>query len=270
MISQPKKKFKRVTKNWDDFWAEFWRVRLVGTDEVVGWKNQQVVDFCIDVLKLKPGMRVLDLACGAGFQAMLLAEHGMTVHGIDITEKLIRHARNLEKKRGLSATFEIGDMRSFSVKQPFDRVVVLGMSFGFGTDEENERTLAAIYRATKPGGMILLTGQHPYSSSNTLGPEWMETDEGFLVHRPHFDPLTSRLGGMWELVRPDGTVVAEGENPESDGIRCYTAPEMTRMLGEAGFVKPQFYGSWFLPPAELQWFSPELITVAEKPSKRRA
>lgn len=30
-----KKQYKRVVKTWDDFWAEFWRIRLVGSDEAL-------------------------------------------------------------------------------------------------------------------------------------------------------------------------------------------------------------------------------------------
>lgn len=259
--------FKRVEQSWEKFWAEFWRIRLVKDDESVVWKNQQVVDFCWEVLELRKGMSLLDLGCGAGYQAQLFAERGVQVHGVDISAKLVAHASRNAAERGLPAIFEVADMRTFSVAKPFDRVVVLGMSFGFGSDGENRSTLDNIFRATKKSGRILLTGQHPYSASTHTGPEWLETSEGVLVHRGEFDPIMSRLGGSWELVRPDGTIVTEGENPESDGIRCYSVPEMRDLVEEAGFVKPRFYGSWFLPPPELQWFSMEMITVADKPKR---
>ena len=262
------RQFKQVTKSWEDFWAEFWRIRLIKDDDAVVWKNQQVADFCWNVLELRQGMTVLDLGCGAGFQAELLAERGIQVHGIDISNKLVDYASKHAKRRGLSATFDVGDMRNFAVRKPFDRVVVLGMSFGFGSDEQNRASLKNIFAATKKGGKVLLTGQHPYSASTHTGPEWLQSSEGVLLHRGEFDPITSRLGGSWELARPDGTIVTEGENPESDGIRCYTVPEMHDLLSAAGFVNPRFYGSWFLPPAELQWFSMEMISVADKPKSR--
>lgn len=264
------RQFKRVEKSWDEFWAEFWRIRLLAEDDAAQWKTQQVVQFCMDVLHIRPGMRILDLGCGAGMQAHLFAESGVIVHGIDISPPLVKHAAAVAKKRKLKATFAVGDMRDLTVTEPYDRVLVLGMSFGFGTDEENAATLHNIYRAVKPGGKILLTGQHPYSASTHTGPEWVETAEGFLVHHGEFNPLTCRLGGLWELVRPDGTVVTEGDNPESDGIRCYSVPEIQSLLAAAGFVKPRCYGSWMLPPIELQWFATEMITVAERPRSPEA
>lgn len=263
--TQKIKPFRRVEKSWEEFWAEFWRIRLVQDDDAVIWKNQQVLEFCWDVLKLREGMTMLDLGCGAGYQARLFAERGIRVHGIDISKKLTTYAAAQAKKQRVPATFEAADMRTFTVKEPYDRVVVLGMSFGFGTDEENRATLRNIFRSTKPGGKVLLTGQHPYSASTHTGPEWMETNEGFLLHRGEFDPITSRLGGSWELARPDGTVVTEGVNPESDGIRCYSVPEMRDLMIATGFTPPQFYGTWMLPPMDVQWFSMEMITVAEKP-----
>jgi ubiquinone/menaquinone biosynthesis C-methylase UbiE len=269
-VIPPRKIFRRVEKTWDEFWAEFWRIRLVSGDESVTWKNQQVVAFCNELLKLKPGMTMLDLGCGAGFQAHMFAEQGIKVHGIDISPPLVNHANTLAKKQGLSATFEVGDMRDFKVKEPYDRVVVLGMSFGFGTDEENIACLKNIYKAVKPGGKVLITGQHSYSATSQTGPEWVETAEGFLVHHGEFDPITSRLGGMWELVCPDGTIITEGDNPESDGIRCYGVPEMTNMLREHGFTHPSYFGTWMLPPAELQWFSMEMITVTGRPAEAKS
>jgi len=262
-----RKTFKRVEKTWNEFWAEFWRIRLVKDDETVTWKNQQVVEFTTEMLGIKKGMRVLDLGCGAGFQANLLAEQGIQVHGIDLSPPLVKYANADAKKRKLPSTFAVGDMRDFSADEPYDRILILGMSFGFGTDEENVQTLKNIHAALKPGGKILITGEHPYSASSQAGPEWIETDEGFLVHRGEFDPISSRLGGMWELVTPDGTIITEGENPESDGIRCYSVPEMTQLLTDNGFVNPRFYGSWLMPPSELQWFSMEMITLADKPQR---
>jgi SAM-dependent methyltransferase len=260
-----KQSFKRVSKTWDEFWAEFWRIRLVGGDDAADFKSQQVVDFCWEVLGMKRGQTVLDLGCGGGYQARYFAESGAKVHGIDITPVLIKHAKRHLKKHSLEATFEVGDMRTFTVAKPFDHVVVLGMSFGFGTDEENAETIRRIYAALKPGGRLLLTGQHPYGLSNHLGPEWLECDEGLLLHRAEFDEETCRLGGSWELACPDGTIITEGENPEKNGVRCYTLPEIRGLLTTSGFKDIEAHGAWYLPTQPMQWFSMELIISATKP-----
>lgn len=262
--SRKPSRFRRITRNWDDFWAEFWNVRLVEGDPARSMKTQQVVRYCKEVLKLRKRQRLLDLGCGAGFQAVLLAELGLEVVGIDISPPLVKRAQRIAVKREANATFQVGDMRTTRFKDEFDAVVVLGCTFGFGDDAENQRTLKNIARALRKNGRVLLTGQHPYVASNQIGPDWLETEEGFLLHRGEFDPITSRLNGTWELVKPDGTVIVEGENPERNGIRCYCVPELRDMLAKAGLEATGFYGTWLLPPTPLQWFSTELIATARK------
>jgi SAM-dependent methyltransferase len=256
--------FRRVVKSWDDYWAEFWHVRLMENDAARLMKNQQVATFCREILQLKKGESLLDLGCGAGFQSLLFAEFGLEVLGIDISPPLIAHAKKLAARRQARAHFQVGDMRTISFKSEFDAVVILGCSFGFGDDNENRRTLKNIDRALRPNGRVLLTGQHSYNVSNQIGPEWLETRDGILLHRGEFDARTSRVNGIWELIQPDGTIVTEGDNPEEHGIRCYTVPELEQMFREAGLEATGFYGTWLLPPTPLQWFSDELIAVGYK------
>ncbi len=268
--NQPKspRHFKRVTKSWDEFWAEFWHIRLMKDDPSRAMKSQQVVALCKEVLRLKKGERLLDLGCGAGFQAQLFGELGIEVVGIDISPPLIKYAKKLTAKQKPRVSFQVGDMREIDFDSEFNAVVILGCSFGFGSDAENYRTLENIVRALKPGGRLLLTGQHPYAASNHAGPEWLETDEGVLFHRGEFDPVTARLNGLWELARPDGTLVDEGDNPEKHGIRCYSVPELHQMFTQVGLETKGFYGTWLLPPTPIQWFSNELIAKAQKPAPR--
>lgn len=268
-ILKPPHSYKRVTRSWDEFWAEFWHVRLMKDDPSRTMKTQQVVTFCKEVLRLKNRERLLDLGCGAGFQSLLFAELGLDVLGIDISPPLIKHAKRLAAKQKSGAAFQVGDMREIDFNNEFNIVVVLGCSFGFGSDAENYRTLENISRALRPGGRVLLTGQHPYAVSNHTGPEWLETDEGILLHRGEFDPATSRLGGTWELAQPDGLLIDEGENPEKFGIRCYSVPELHNLFAAVGLDTKGFYGTWLLPPMPIQWFSSELIAKAQKPTRKK-
>src|SRR5262245_10890922 len=43
---------------------------------------------------LQPGMRVLDLGCGTGEDALALAAAGIAVHGIDVSSGMIARARS--------------------------------------------------------------------------------------------------------------------------------------------------------------------------------
>ncbi|HJS19392.1 MAG TPA: class I SAM-dependent methyltransferase [Anaerolineales bacterium] len=57
---------------------------------------------------LSEGARLLDLACGTGTDAFWFAQHGYSVHGIDISDGMLDRARKKAKQLGLEsrATFE--------------------------------------------------------------------------------------------------------------------------------------------------------------------
>ena len=59
----------------------------------------QEVDFLVGVLGLEPGMRVLDVGCGPGRHAHALAERGIEVHGIDISDRFVELARETRSAR---------------------------------------------------------------------------------------------------------------------------------------------------------------------------
>ncbi len=56
----------------------------------------------INRLNLKPGMKVLDVACGTGNLALPAARAGAEVTGVDIAPNLVEQARENAKREGLN------------------------------------------------------------------------------------------------------------------------------------------------------------------------
>src|ERR1700712_5479810 len=75
------------------------------------------VAFLIDVLELTPGRRVLDVGCGPGRHARALAEAGMEVVGVDISQRFIDLAR---RDAPSGATFRRLDARALDLDGEFD------------------------------------------------------------------------------------------------------------------------------------------------------
>lgn len=77
----------------------------------------------LEVLKLNPNDRVLDLGCGNGFITEYLQnETGAFFHGVDISEEAIRQAENRKKDKRL--TFSVGNMNCLRFNtRSFDCVV---------------------------------------------------------------------------------------------------------------------------------------------------
>jgi SAM-dependent methyltransferase len=112
------------------------------------------VDFFVKIMGLRPGMRVLDLACGYGRHALALARRGYQVVGVDITPCYIEDAKENAAREGLSAAFVLSDIRDVTFESEFDAVLNLadGAVGYLESDEENLKMFDTIARALKPGG----------------------------------------------------------------------------------------------------------------------
>ena len=66
---------------------------------------------------LRPGMRVLDVACGSGNLALPAAKAGAYVTGVDIAPNLLVQARERAIKEGASIKFEEGDAEDRHIRQ---------------------------------------------------------------------------------------------------------------------------------------------------------
>lgn len=105
-------------------------------------------------LDLKPGIKVLDLACGAGRHAKVMNDLGLDAIGVDLSENSIKSAKKMENT---SLHFDVHDMREPLPYKDLDVVFNLFTSFGyFNSKSENLMVLNAAYDALKPGGRMLI------------------------------------------------------------------------------------------------------------------
>src|SRR6476661_8527375 len=90
----------------------------------------------IDRLGLKPGDRVLDVACGTGNLAIPAARAGAIVTGADIATNLLEQARARAESEGLKIRLEEGDAEHLqSVNSAFAVFVTMsGVIFAPGPE----------------------------------------------------------------------------------------------------------------------------------------
>ena len=255
-------------KTWNEFWAEFWRIRHLQTIPGIADWNRKLVDHIIAVLDLKPGSRVLDLASGSGEHAIELTRRGMKATGIDIAPVLINHARDTAQRDGLVPEFVVGDMRSIPHENEFDAVTILSGSFGFFDDDTNIEVLCQIARALKPGGKVYIQVPTPSRVESRTRRTWDRVDYGYVLMEETYDPETRRLGGSFRYITPDGKLITFAAEPDgssaSESMKLYTLAEYKSMFAAAGLEYSAAYGSINLPVGLYNHDSLELIAVATK------
>ena len=124
------------------------------------------VDFLLRHLQLPRGARILDLACGFGRHALLLARQGFSVVGADITADYIADAQKSAAEMQLpNAQFVCSDIRDLRFQAEFDLVLNLadGAIGYLENDAENLKLFDVISAALKPGGrhvMDIINGDY--------------------------------------------------------------------------------------------------------------
>jgi SAM-dependent methyltransferase len=120
--------------------------------------TEQEVEFLVGVLGLMPGQRVLDAGCGPGRHALALARRGFDVLGFDLSEEFIGLAREAASREGLSARFEVGDVRTLTLDTPVDAAICLCQgAFGLLGGAGDVEAFHAIGRAVRPGGGLAIS-----------------------------------------------------------------------------------------------------------------
>lgn len=209
------------------FYAELLTPERTAAEVELVWK----------LLKLDPGLELLDLACGHGRIANPLAERGVRVTGLDATPLFLDLARNDAAKRGVEVEYVEGDMRSLPWIERFDRVLSWFTSFGYFSDEENRRVLLDVYRALKPGGLFAVEMNHSDNLFGRWEPESVTERGGDrMIDRRAFDPQTGRS-------RDERTIVRGGKTRTFKfSVRMFGAAELADWLRAAGFRDTFAYG----------------------------
>ena len=115
----------------------------------------ETTELAATIRELQPRARtVLDVACGTGEHARLLAdEHGLEVDGLDLDPAFVRIAR---EKLTRGSVYE-GDMTSFALPRRYDVVLCLFSSIGYVRTLANvRRTLERFREHLADGGVALV------------------------------------------------------------------------------------------------------------------
>ena len=214
----------------------------------------------LSLIEIPRTLPLLDLGCGAGRHLLALHAEGFTdLTGIDLSQDLLDVARKkLDDADASGVTLIRSDMREIPANDRFATVLSMFTSFGyFDQDEENRRVFAAVHRALRPNGLLLMDTLNPPQIVAGLVSEEERTEgsQRLLIRRS---------------ITPDGKRVEKEtlvKSPMADfvyreSVRMYSAEEMHERLTESGFRDIRTFGS--LGGEVYCAESPRLVLVARK------
>jgi SAM-dependent methyltransferase len=218
------------------------------------------VAFLVDELGLGSGSRVLDVGCGPGRHALAFAERGITVVGVDISERFVELARRSAGTSG--AQFLRLDARHLPFDAEFDAAIslcqgafgLLGHTLdppGASPVDPDGVVLSGMARAVRPGGVVAVSAFSAYFQVRFLEPtDAFDADRG---------------------VNHERTALRSEEGTEADydlWTSCFTPRELRLLAAASGLEVEQLWsvtpGAYARRPPDLD--HPEFLLVARRPA----
>lgn len=215
------------------------------------------------------GEYALDIACGTGMLALLLAEEGWQVVGLDASPAMLDRARARVAAAGRAEQIELheGDMRALAHRLPPARYHLATCTYDslnyLLREEELAACFAGVATVLAPGGLFV----GDMNTRHFLEYDWgtcsiLEQPGYIQVGQSRFDPqqATSVLA-LTGLVGDDqqGYVRFDEEHIE----RAYPPAQITALLTAAGLVVEATYDSFSFNPPDAK--TQRIVWVARKP-----
>ena len=207
---------------------------------------------------------ILELGCGTGNHAMLLAKEGYHIHGIDLSEEMLQQARdrlsNLPPDLASNLTFSSGDIRHVRLNQKFDVILSLFHVISYQTaNEDLQAAFATVKEHLKPGGIFIFDcwyGPAVLSESPTVRIKRLENDEIQItrIAEPKIYPNDNLVNVNYQVFIKDKNSGSVDELQETHRMRYLFQPEVILLLNNLGFTVVNFK-EWMTgnPPSFKTW-----------------
>lgn len=197
-----------------------------------------VVDFYRQILAregLQPRTAV-DLACGTGSVAILLADMGLQVTAVDMSEEMLCQASSKAQQQDLPITFVCQKLQDLHLPRAVDLAVCALDSLDYITDPADcRRAISRIYRSLNPGGCFIFDVNTPEKLQAMDGQVFLdEDDDVYCVWRGEFDRETNICAYGMDLFQRRGEVWLRSFEEHLE--YAYSRQELTDYLRNAGFT----------------------------------
>ena len=202
-----------------------------------------VVDFYRQILA-REGLNprtAADLACGTGSVAILLAEQGILVTAVDISEDMLTIASQKALDMENQPRFVCQPLQKLQLPRGVDLAVCALDSLDYILDPEDcAEAIRRIYKALNPGGIFIFDVNTPEKLRAMDGQVFLdEDDDVYCVWRGEFDEKTNICSYGMDLFQREGQ--CWHRSFEEHREYAYSQEQLTAFLKDAGFTHIAVY-----------------------------
>jgi len=189
---------------------------------------------------------LLDLGCGPGIYTEEFHKAGYNVSGMDFSERSINYARKSAQEKNLAITYYHRNYLTLDFAAQFDIITLIYYDFGTLSTEERAELLEKIYKALRPGGLLILevlTPQHFFDQQESKS--WEYAEKGFFCAEPQICLKSFYRYDEQSTILDQYIIVTEHNIRYINNFQhTFTKDEIVQDICMAGFsVKRSFYGN---------------------------
>lgn len=178
----------------------------------------------IEMADPRPGMACVDLGCGSGRLALLLAERGVDVVGVDVSEAMIERMVLEARRQGIDTVRGIvGPIEHFDLPAESVDLVITNYALHHLLNADKEKVVGSAFEWLRPGGQLVVADM-------MLGRGTTARDRQIIAGKVRI-MATKGIPGYWRILKNAGRFLLRVHE------RPITLGAWTRLLERAGFEK---------------------------------
>lgn len=196
---------------------------------------------------------ILDLGCGTGRHAMLLAKEGYMIHGVDSSEEMLKQCsaalQQLPRNLASRLSFSQGDIRKIRFPRRFDAITSIFHVICYQTNNDDLRaTFETVKNHTKQGGIFIFDfwyGPAVLTIRPSVRIKRMEDEKVGItrIAEPVMCPNKNLVDVKYQIYVKDKNSGFIKEHQEHHRVRYLFKPEIDSLLTET-HMKPLIYCEW--------------------------
>ena len=205
---------------------------------------RETVAFYKEILKKEDctPRTAVDLACGTGSVALLLAQEGLQVTGVDLSEEMLSVA--WDKAQGMEnpPLFVRQALQNLHLPRGVDLAVCALDSLDYILNPEDcQEAIRRVYKVLNPGGIFIFDVNTPEKLRAMDGQVFLdEDDDVYCVWRGEFDEESNICSYGMDLFQRRGQVWQRSFEEHRE--YAYSQTQLTQYLKAAGFCAIRVYG----------------------------